>query len=68
MNKHNCNFPDCRASIAGTFALVPLCATHLDEVWTETRKYYANRPSIRYELSRAAYVQIMHLIPWSKQS
>lgn len=60
----HCKCSDCRSVATHTWALVPLCQEHFEEVKKETELYYKKR--IAYA-ARVNYLSIMYLIPWSRK-
>lgn len=70
-----CKYPNCKKKSTHTWALVDLCEEHYETIKTETETFYqpnslgkSGRPPNKDELiNRPHYLQISHLIPWSKE-
>lgn len=61
----DCMYPRCKAAASQTWALVPLCQGHREEISSETETYYS-KPSMIYH-ERVRYLKIVPLIPWSRK-
>lgn len=61
-----CKLPDCKVTATKTWALVPICEGHHETIEAETDKYYLARSNKPEHMVRPYYMQISHLIPWSK--
>lgn len=58
---HRCKYPGCQVRAAGTWALVPVCLQHREQLWNEALKYYAKRITAA---ERVEYRKIKHMTPW----
>ncbi|OMF95059.1 hypothetical protein BK146_16930 [Paenibacillus sp. FSL R7-0333] len=61
----DCMYPRCKEAASQTWALVPLCEGHRQEISAETALYYSKGSMTYHE--RARYMRILHLIPWSRK-
>lgn len=59
-----CTIPNCKAEADHTWALVPVCQLHYEEIMDEALKYYRKRYTYQ---DRKIYLQIAPLIPWSNK-
>ena len=59
-----CRYPKCNDEGVTTFGLVPLCIHHKKLIVNETKEYYKRGTPYYYD--RKHYLEIAHLIPWSK--
>lgn len=60
-----CMIPDCPENANTTWALVPVCQKHRDQILKETDHYYDRL--ITYN-KREIYQKISCLIPWSQRN
>ncbi|WP_019536566.1 hypothetical protein [Paenibacillus ginsengihumi] len=60
-----CKYPSCTRKATSTFALVPLCGDHYDDIHAETIRYYRVTTKMQYA-EREHYLKIAKLIPWSR--
>lgn len=62
--KTRCRYPGCNTSPRMTWALVPLCVEHWENIKIETNRFYKRGNSRNYEQMRPHYLKIAHLTPW----
>ncbi|OMF35231.1 hypothetical protein BK133_10995 [Paenibacillus sp. FSL H8-0548] len=62
-----CKMPGCTDRATATFAQVPLCELHHDEIWVETRHYYTKHQQGADRDTRPQYRKIDSLIHWSRK-
>lgn len=65
-----CQYPHCGREASETWALVPLCKGHYEDIRIETYAYYRGRRNrnvvISNQSDRVSYLEISHLIKWSR--
>lgn len=62
-----CMYPECRKVAKKTWALVPLCESHHEEIRKETKRYYVGTQQMKYT-DRVEFLKIAKLISWSRLS
>ncbi|MDF1511449.1 hypothetical protein Gp_5 [Bacillus phage vB_Bacillus_1020A] len=64
-----CKVPECRKEVHDTWALVPLCKEHYEDMKIETHRYYHGKGGLKISHEeREIFHSIAHEIPWARRT